>query len=301
MAHEYTPRFKQRVRVVAAVATMASGAAPFVAGLVALHFAGESLGRYGAPVLAVVCFALGAVLPWFVQAGMALAGNMGLRQRVLQQILLAHPEAELAGATFAGFSPGEKLHVWHGETDRDVGFLSVEPGGLVYLGDEFHWSLPRSYVDHVDLTPPEGGMQRIVVRWHVPREVGRTFTLESREARNLREAHRDTLRLYRQLRDWSRSRRDEEAEVVPLGTPPTDMSGAQKVEEPASGSCLTVMACAVITLTGIWRVSGALLEYRLYYHAILWAGLIAVLGALATGYLLHYLQAWEAERGQRRG
>jgi hypothetical protein len=60
-----------------------------------------------------------------------------------------------------------------------------------------------------------------------------------------------------------------------------------------------MLALGTIVMIIIWRTSGAFFEAGQYYHGILWAGLISVLGALSTGYLLHYLQAWEAEHGRQ--
>jgi hypothetical protein len=50
----------------------------------------------------------------------------------------------------------------------------------------------------------------------------------------------------------------------------------------------------------VWRVVGQMLSDGEYHYAVLWAGLISVLGALITGHLLHYLQSWEARRPRPR-
>jgi len=299
MARLFTPRYKQRGRVVAAVVTMCAGAAPFVAGLLVLQLLPEDRGWLPAAV-AGLSFAAGGLLPWVSQNVMGLAGNWSLRRRLWQLLQAEGAAPDLDDAIFVGFSPGERLHVWHGETSRDVGFLRLLAEGLVYEGDEFSWLLPRSFIDHIDLTPREAGMQRLLIRWHVPREGGRTFSLEAREARTIAQAREATVVLHRQLREWLKREAAAESFDVAAGLPPTDMSGAQVVEEPAAGSCLTVLAAGAITLISIWRFAGALVSYGLIYQAILLAGLISVVGALATGYLLHYLQAWEAGRGWRR-
>ena len=64
MANEYSRQFKQQIRIRAAVATMLSGAAPFVVGLLALEMVGDEIGQYGPLLLAVGCFVGGALLPW---------------------------------------------------------------------------------------------------------------------------------------------------------------------------------------------------------------------------------------------
>jgi hypothetical protein len=299
MARLFTPRYKQRGRVVAAVVTMCAGAAPFVGGLLLLQLLPEERGWLPAAV-AGLSFAAGGLLPWVSQNVMGLAGNWSLRRQLGELLRADGATPDVAGASFVGFSPGERLHVWHGETSRDVGFLRVLPEGLVYEGDEFSWRLPRGFIDHVDLTPREAGMQRLLIRWHVPREEGRTFSLEAREARTIAQARQATVVLHRQLREWLRREPGGEDFPAATGLPPTDMSGAQVVEEPAAGSCLAVLAAGAITAISIWRFAGTLAQDGLIYQAILLAGLISVVGALATGYLLHYLQAWEAEHGKRR-
>lgn len=303
MPRVFTSEYKLRLRLVATAVTMASGAVPFILGLLVLQWLPEEKGWVPA-LIAGVSFAAGGLLPWAAQNLMGLVGNGSLRRRVLTNLKAADAPADLEGAIFVGFSPGERLHLWHGETSLDVGFLQLRRGGLVYQGDGYHWTLPRSFIDHIDLAPPEGGMQRLLVRWHVPREGGRTFSLEAREALTLARARLATQLLYRRLREWQRNGSPETAEAdLPIsnGLPPTDLSGAQVIDEPARGSCLTILAAMVITLLTIWRIAGTLLAAGMLYQAILWAGLLSVVGALATGHLLHYLQTWEAEhRGESR-
>lgn len=306
MARFFTTEFKRNVRVAAAVVTVFAGAAPFIGGLIVLQFLGDEPHGLVPALIALASFSLGGLLPWFAQNRMGLAGNGMLRRRLWHS--LASEGHELGKTFFVGFAPGERLHVWQGETDRDVGFLTIAPEVLAFRGDEFSWTLPRKTVDHIDLTPVEGGLQRICIRWHIPREAGRAFSLESREASSISQARLATHVLYRQLREWLRrepqnteqvqSEEDTTEITLPaLGFPPTDMAGAQVIEEPASGSCLSIVALGVIVVTAIWRVSGAFFAMGHYYEGILWAGLISVLGALVTGYFLHYLQAWEAEHG----
>lgn len=296
-ARIFTPRFKQRGRVTAAIVTLWAGAVPFIGGLLALQVLPQERGWLPALVTAV-SFALGGLLPWASQNLMGLAGNQRLRRQLRELLLAESPGLDLSRSLFVGFSPGEQLHVWHGETSRDVGFLQILPNGLVYHGDEFSWTLPRDHIDHIDLSPPEGGMQRLLIRWHVPREGGRTLSLEAREALTIARARQATAMLYRHLRDWHRAGEQPEPLSVGSGVPPTDMSGAQSIEAPARGSCLTILAVMTITLVTLWRIAGAMLRLGMLYQSILWAGMISVLGALFAGYLLHYLQTWEAERAR---
>jgi hypothetical protein len=304
MAQYFTPAFKQRVRVIAATVTMLAGAMPFVLGLLAIQSLGAQPTGVAPAAIAMTAFVLGGLLPWLTQNLMGLAGNAGLRRRLAQRL----GDSPLPGAAFVGFAPGQDLRVWHGETDRDIGFLCLDRGALVYRGDDYEWALPRGLIDHLDLTPAEGTPPRILIHWHVPREVSRTFSLESREAGSITAARRATQELFTRLKEWYRAQPDGAAEVAAAtadhsagqpqhGLPPTDLSGGQMVNQPASGSCVSILALGVIMLVLIWRIAGACFASGQYYEGILWAGLISVLGALGIGYLLHYLQAWEAAHG----
>lgn len=330
MAQYFTAAFKHKIRIAAASVTMFTGAAPFVAGLLVLEALGDNPHGPLAGGVAAASFILGGFLPWLAQNYMGLAGNSTLRKR-LRDRLLADETCDPSGADFVGFAPGERLRVWQGDTDRDVGFLLMNPDALVYYGDEFEWTLPRESIDHIDLAPTEPGMRRILIRWHAPREAGRTLSLESRDAPCLSRARTATLGLHHRLRAWWKHEpipplAGANAEVEPrwqalrgdyqppaplaavrpevvsptLGMPPTDLTGGQAIEEPPSASCTVIMALGIIVTVSIWRVAGGFFTYGQYYHGILWAGLISVLGALGTGYVLHYLQAWEAEQGRKK-
>jgi hypothetical protein len=305
MAQYFTPTFKQRLRVTGAAVTMLAGALPFVAGLLAMQHLGDQPSGALPALVALLSFLLGGLLPWLSQNMMGLAGNSGLRRRLQSSLGTA---CRLDGCVFVGFSPGDDLRVWHGETDRDVGFLGLTDTGLVYYGDDYRWSLPHELIQHIDLAPAEGGLQRIVIHWQVPREVMRQFSLESREAASISGVRRATQALHTRMREWQKSAGPAVAADGPmadanrapaLGLPPTDLTGGQIVDQPASGSCVSILGLGVIMLILIWRISGAFFAWGRYYEGVLWAGLISVLGALGMAYLLHYLQAWEAEHGRQ--
>ena len=178
--------------------------------------------------------------------------------------------------------------------------LAILADTLTYAGDEFKWSLPRAQIDNVALGVPVAGIRRIIVRWHVPRGGPRAFSIVCREANTLQALSVVNARLYRALRDWLwRDRPSPSGIPLKWGYPPTDTSGGWTLDRPISGGCISVMAIALIVVLSIWRVSGALLAVEDYYTAVLWAGLIAVVGAVFTGYLLNYLHYWEARKHNR--
>lgn len=302
MAEFFTASYKQQLRVSAALITMIAGAAPFVAGLLILQIFSEPLAGMWPLFVTIFCFLLGVLMPWLAQNVMGLAGNSRLRQKLAQKLLA---EGVAANGHFVGFAPGAELRVWQGETDRDVGFLFFEDRALAYWGDEYRWELPHEMIDYIDLTPPEAGIQRILVHWHVPREASCTFSLASREARTMAGARRATQELFAQIRQWHKAvSRAASASPSPsfvprFGLPPTDISGGQRIDKPPAGACLSILSIGIIMLTLIWRVTGDFLMYGRYYEAVLWAGIISVEGTLSVSYLLHYLQTWEAEHSQK--
>ena len=286
--------------MIAASVTMAAGVAPFVVTLAVLEY-WVSPPPYAVGLLTVATFVAAGLAPWYTHGSLALLGNYALRQRLGRRAGtdLQAPVEEL-GAVFVGFSPGEELRIWDGETDRDVGFLSILADTLTYAGDEFKWSLPRAQIDNVALGVPVAGIRRIIVRWHVPRGGPRAFSIVCREANTLQALSVVNARLYRALRDWLwRDRPSPSGIPLKWGYPPTDTSGGWTLDRPISGGCISVMAIALIVVLSIWRVSGALLAVEDYYTAVLWAGLIAVVGAVFTGYLLNYLHYWEARKHNR--
>ncbi len=70
---------------------------------------------------------------------------------------------------FVGWSPGNKLGQWEGDTDRDLGFLIFGPEWLTYLGDDFRFSLRREWVWQIDQSISSGPplLARRVVVGHV--------------------------------------------------------------------------------------------------------------------------------------
>ncbi len=303
VAKVYTTGFRRRNRLIAALVTMAAGVAPFMVTLAVLQF-WSSPPPYAAGLLTVATFVAAGLAAWYSRGTLALLGNYGLKQR-LGKLAEAELSSSIqqAGAAFVGFSPGDKLRIWDGETDRDVGFLAVENNTLVYVGDEYKWSLPRQQIDQVELAASSSGIRRIIVRWHAPREGGRAFSITCREANTLEGVGLVNLRLYEAVRDWVWSdTRPARQNTLRWGYPPTDVSGGWAIDQPLSGSCATVLAMTVIVVLTIWGVSGSLLAMGDYYGAILWAGLLAVVGAVFTAYLLSYLHSWHAAKSRpRRG
>jgi len=303
------PLFNARQRAInrnlGALCLLAAGALPYAAAFLALTLYPPLEHSPAGQALAGVALVTSALLPWAVQGRVALLGNRSLRRR------LANRLGELARGEFVGFSPGEGVMSWEGETDQDVGFLQVEGNTLVYRGDRFSFSLRRENLDEMRLqgvlgaTPEAAGTAgrpvtvgplRLAVYWHTPGDPGRVFTLASREADTLAEANRATRALADRLQAWWTQEQPEAEVPVVLGPPPTDTRGGVPLDRPAPGSCLSALAVGIIAFSLVWRLAADLTRTEQYTRAVLWAGLIVMSAVIFTGHFLTYLQISQGRR-----
>ncbi len=293
----FTARFRRHNRIIGGLVLTGAGVGPFVAGLIALTYV---LPQPHGPVaigITIVCFLLAGLLPWRAIQHMSLGGNAYLRDRLAEK-LSASGEDITPGAEkeFVGFSPGKDLLSWEGETDRDVGFLCEDEGALIYRGDEYCWTLRRQAIDSIKALSISGGPQRIVITWRATREPGRALTLASREARTLAGANQATQKLLHRLQEWKQRVSESEEQSPILGLPPTDTAGGYPMEQAPKGSCATLVSVGVVVTLSIWLVAPQLITAGYYYHGILWAGLIAVGGAMFATHFLAYLQTYEVSQ-----
>ncbi len=291
----FTAQFKQRNRIIAGIMLIIAATSPFLAGLLLINYLSP---QFSGPIVAgitALAFLLAVLLPWHALHRLALLGNRSLGQQLTEKLASVKTDIDSPGRwEFVGFSPGQELRSWDGETDCDIGFLSMDEGALIYHGDEYSWTLRRAAIDAIQALPVSGGLQRVVVIWHAPREPERAFTLASREAQTLRGANRATARLLRDLRQWHSASSNDGGRPPALGLPPTDTSGSYPAEQPPVGSCATILAVTIIVSLSIWHVAQRFISAGYYYHGILWAGLIAAAGAMFTVHFLGYLQSYEA-------
>ena len=285
------------MRVLAGAILFAASIAPFAVGLVIITYLLSSATGLAAAVVTACAVGLGILLPLAIHNHLALLGNRALRRNVTAK--LTAPGHSPEGMAFIGFSPGESLRVWEGETDRDVGFLETAEAALVYQGDTFAWALRREDIDAVELLDMPGAPQRVAVSWHTPGQPPRTFTVGSREASTLRASNRATLALFEVLEKWY-AESGELGEVPTLGPPPTSVAGSLPLEKLPAGSCLSVLAISAMSLLCVWYVAQQMTAAGFYCHAILWSGLIVVGAMLFASYFLSYLQAAEGRESSRR-
>ncbi len=274
---------------------LAAGTVPFAAGLVTLTYLLPSLTGISASLVTALALVVGLLLPWVSYQRLALFGNGYLRRSLAQKWEQASHSSPVT--TFVGFSPGSDLHMWEGETDRDVGFLELAEGALIYRGDSFSWSLRRENINSIELLEGSGTPQRIVVNWRMPGQPGRAFTLASREATTLSGAQQATRTLHGALGQWHAAA-SSTGPVPALGSPPTSLAGSIPVEKLPAGACLSILSVVVITVLMAWYMAQQFIDRGFYYHAVLWAGLIVVGAMIFISYFLGYLQAAEARASQ---
>jgi hypothetical protein len=292
------PLFNSRLRAwhrnLAFLGLLTLGAAPYVAAFLGLALVPSlERGPLGTAV-AGVALVLSAFLPWALQGRLALLGNAPLRRA------LRHRLGAAATGEFVGYSPGAELLSFEGETDQDVGFLDWEGNTLLYRGDRYSWTLRREAIDEIAvggmlqagepaLRIP-GGPRRVVIYWHGPREPGRALTLAAREGDTVAATNRLTVDLARRLQAWWEQDHPEPDEIPLLGLPPLDLRGAVPLGRPAPGSCLSVLALAVIAASLLWQTASRLTHTGQYARGLLWAGLIVTAALITTGQVLAYLQ-----------
>ncbi len=274
---------------------LVAGTVPFAAGLVIITYLLPSATGTSAGLVTALALVVGLLLPWVSYQRLALFGNGYLRRSLAQKWEQAGHSSP--AAIFVGFSPGSDMRMWEGETDRDVGFLELAEGALIYRGDSFSWSLRRENVNSIELPEGRGTPRRIVVNWRMPGQPGRAFTLASREANTLSGAQQATRTLHGALGQWYTAA-SSAGPIPTLGSPPTGLEGSIPVEKLPAGACLSILSVVVITVLMAWYMAQQFIDRGFYYHAILWAGLIVVAAMIFISYFLGYLQAVEARASQ---
>jgi len=291
----FTTQFKRKAWVTAGLLLLAAGTVPFAAGLVIITYLLPAPAGTSAGLVTALALVVGLLLPWVSYQRLALIGNGYLRRSLAQK--WGQDTYSSPATTFVGFSPGSDMRMWEGETDRDVGFLELAEGALIYHGDSFSWSLRRENINSIELLDEPGTPQRIVVHWHIPGQPGRSFTLSSREAHTLNGAQQALLALYGAIGQWHAAA-SSAGPIPTLGSPPTSLAGSIPVEKLPAGACLSILSVVVITGLMAWYTAQQVIGRGVYYHAVLWAGLIVVTAMIFISYFLSYLQAAEARVSQ---
>ena len=110
-------------------------------------------------------------------------------------------------AYFVGWSPGRKLNPKEGAADHDVGFLTLEPAKISYLGDTVGFELRREEVRWVGPSEEWGPLftgfgLRIRLLWGDANGEENAFTIERREGRTRRQVRAGNRELAALLQQW---------------------------------------------------------------------------------------------------
>ncbi len=134
--------------------------------------------------------------------------NAGLRRDVaaaLHRRLGRNPDD--GRAYFVGWAPGTSLSTKDGETDHDVGFLTLTPEKMTFLGDTVAFELLRHQVHATECR--QAGIRivmdlglRIAVHWLDAYGQPNAFTLERREGRSRSQVRRNNRELREALEQW---------------------------------------------------------------------------------------------------
>lgn len=286
----FSSAFRNRTRFLAGAGLILASTVPFGVGLLVVNYLLPDPRGVAAAVVAGACLALSLLLTAWAQNRLALVGNGWLRRQMRLQREECRRQTGEASPTFVGFAPGDMVFTWEGDTDLDVGYLCIVNDTLVCFGDQFEWSLHKELIDQIEMTPPLNS-RRVIVRWHEPREAGRAFTLSVREGPSLKAADAQTLALYERLSAWLAKPAEDSERDFTLGAPPTSLYGGLRWDQPVAGWCATTLALGAMGIVTLWYVVNRMFEQQLYWHAVLWAGLISIGGAVVTRVILHYLQS----------
>jgi len=204
----FTRSFKLTGCATTAALSLGLFVVPFFGGLTAAIFIGK---RYGDAAGAVAVFAalgLTVALQIVGNQKILLFGNTRLRRGLaaaLERRTGYNPDD--GRAFFVGWAPGRSVNPKDMETDHDVGFLTLTPERMVFLGDTVHFELHRSQVLSVEAKVQGVPIlfdfgYRINLEWLDAYGGANAFTLERREGRSRRQVRRGTRELCETLQQW---------------------------------------------------------------------------------------------------
>ncbi|MBM3472204.1 MAG: hypothetical protein FJX75_02885 [Armatimonadetes bacterium] len=183
----------------------------FFGGLTAALFIGERHGDAVGAVAALAAIALTIGVQIVAHQKVLLFGNTRLRRRLAEALerRTGH-NPDNGRAFFVGWAPGRGVNPKDMETDHDVGFLTLTPERLVFLGDTVHFELHRSQVLSVEAKVQGVPIlfdfgYRIIVEWLDAYGGANAFTFERREGRSRRQVRRGTRELCEILQRWQQT------------------------------------------------------------------------------------------------
>ncbi len=179
-----------------------------------------------------------------------------LRPKIKDKILKRCP-ADLSGAWFVGIAPGRSLAIFDGDSSLDLGFLSIEPGRLMFYGDIVEFELKNVQVS--DITMQVGSfhffqLSRVIIFWAHPDINGvQELAIELDDCCRIFGKSRKTFKLFSLLSDWhkdaSASSTHRQFEPPPRED---EFANLKKLDIPTSGpSCLLNIVSMALTVNAM--------------------------------------------------
>jgi hypothetical protein len=273
----FTTRFKARVSAWNAWSFILVAASfPTIAALWAGRYSLQAhWGVYAAAIIAA------SIVWYFLRDFLAPLGYGEVRRQLAAALEREGLSPEILGGTFVGFGPHGESRYYEGHTIWDVGFLFLDAGSLVYVGDQTRFRLRREEIAGVRLgagPPSWQSTPNLYVDWRDAQGEPRTFFFRGSGRATLTAIHRATRRLAERLDSWRRTGEDRELPPALQELPPPSLADV-------TGQTLREMVTLRKVLTLSWMVFlitlglGALLDLG-------WAALRAGLAAV----VLHWIE-----------
>lgn len=204
----FTRAFKVKGSIVHGVVGLLLFIVPLFGGLGGALLIGRRWGDAAGLMAMVGALLLTAAGIYLGHQKVLLIYNSGLRRDLaaaLARRLGRNPDD--GRAYFVGWAPGLGFNPKDGDTDHDVGFLTLAPEAMTFFGDTTAFQLHRGQVYTVECK--QAGIPiimdmgfRIGVYWLDAYGQQQAFTLERREGRNRSEVRRNTKQLAELLQQW---------------------------------------------------------------------------------------------------
>lgn len=217
----------------------------------------------------------------------------------LRDLLLSEP--------LVGFSPGDKVKHYNGDTSWDLGVLILEPGRMRYFGDICTFDLRPDQVVSADTKRPVNTLgiayHRTRVFWRMwPESEPQSFTLEPWDAHGIFETKKVAAALKDRIEAWRQAAAPAEPARNELGFPPLP-GQANGVDQLIITEVGTVATLAALVASAL--LAGAVTVFILWllrlfgFRPSRWAIIPAVYILLtAVAPLARRFQAWIDARAQ---
>ncbi len=204
----FTRAFKIKGSIITAGLTFALFVVPFFGGLGIAVLIEKPLGGTAVAVTVLSSIVLAFVGIFVAHQYVFLYGNSGLRRDLAAALVRRTGHNPDDGrSSFVGWSPGRGVNPKDMETDHDIGFLTLTPERMIFLGDTVHFELLRSQL--LSVTAATQGIPvlfdfgyRITIEWLDDYGGANVFTFERREGRSRRQVRRGTRQLCEALQQW---------------------------------------------------------------------------------------------------